>query len=485
MVAREADARTALQKLFGSSNLPQQKPASATPAEQAGMALRHLFRAEIQKALHPPKAATRMEEMHGQISRLLDQVAPADKMETNQDGAQTQSPKSGMSFRPPERKGRAAQMVDIAAQTDPLLTPMRFVDPPANEIPPQEELQPEGARRLKLVFQENNREAENLRNNVKQARSRLQVLDAETTRLTRELKLCRKSLWEQQREQSNTDGKISSIIAQRAADLDEEQGKELVRLEEEERSLAQELSEARQVAGKWSNIARRQEEMLKQERDQAKEDDVHKILLRHPAGEVFLPPMLPNDGSDDMSDDEYYRDAPRGPFRGRRDEEEPTLASSDEDDYRPQQDRTPPPPPTQQWRAPLSGDADKESEGASTVTSPSGSESLRGSPQAADAGRGRMLGAPGAPANTAAASAAPANTADSDSDSEDDFLVKSSSNSKPTANQEEKPREAMKTTPPLPGLSGGLGARSQMPNLSADSAEEISSEEGLDTSRSV
>merc|ERR1719258_580126 len=88
--------------------------------------------------------------------------------------------------------------------------------------------------------------------------------------------------------------------------------------------------------------------------------DVQRILNKHPAGEVFLPKMDHGSDSDDGSDDDYYREAPK---RG-----EVQLASSDEDDFsgsgRPLGGATPP-PPSQQWRSVTCDDDGDASEGSS------------------------------------------------------------------------------------------------------------------------
>lgn len=560
MAKKEVDARAALQALFsaGRPSTPTGAGSHTSSAEQAGLALRHLFRADIQKALHPPKAAKSISEMHSQISRLLDEVAPAnggkektraigpawtrgemerpagerhmgghsesfyteeqqrrlgvdergqpqadlfDKMDTNHDGVISRDEfnkavKSGVlepgniDFQPPERKGRSMKSMkqaDIGVQTDPVLAPMRWFEPPPDkvpELPKQPSEIPRG--RLRLIFQENTDDCKKLRQTVAEGRKKLFELDKETTRLTQELKRGRKALWESQREQSSTDSKIGSHIKQRTVETDAAQAQELARLEAQERELAQELSEARQVAGKWMNIAKRQDEMIKQERDSASDDDPHKILLRHPAGEIFLPPMLPNDGSDDSSDDGYpYRDGPRNPRSAGRGGPRPGIQlnddSDEDDDYGSGGSTTasagggPPPPPSQRWRDTI----DNESEG-SAVTSPSGSESLGGTPKGENIGRGPMLGSSAMP-GSAASRQIRGSSSNSESYSEDEAPVK-----KPVERSVESRDQAMKTTPPLPDLtSGPARGRTEMSSLAVDSAEEISEEDDLDSSRSV
>ena len=83
-----------------------------------------------------------------------------------------------------------------------------------------------------------------------------------------------------------------------------------------EEALADELSQARASTQRWASVAKRQDLMLQQEREEQR-GDAQSILAKHPAGEVFW-----SLASDSESDEEPRRRP--GPS-------EVTLGSSDEE----------------------------------------------------------------------------------------------------------------------------------------------------------
>mmetsp|Transcript_42228 Transcript_42228/g.134092 ORF Transcript_42228/g.134092 Transcript_42228/m.134092 type:complete len:381 (+) Transcript_42228:530-1672(+) len=214
-----------------------------------------------------------------------------------------------------------------------------------------------------------------LRSQVQDMRRRLLQMDGTVTRLTAELKRSRRELWTQQREQSGQEAQIAQILAGRADELSPDVRTEEERLVREEAELAQQLSEARAQAARWSSVARRQDSMLQQERDQQK-GDAHSILAKHPAGEVFLP-NLPHDTD---SDDGYEMDGPRKlsvNHRGGSAQEDVSLGTSDEDEEALKGPSRRPPP-----RVPLGLDSEKdddESDGGSSLVSPSAESMSNGS----------------------------------------------------------------------------------------------------------
>lgn len=241
---------------------------------------------------------------------------------------------------------------------------------PAAKVPtptPVPEPAPKAAPRVrKMVYEEATEEAQNLRQEVQDVRRKLARLDAETTKLTAQLKGSRTTFVSQVREQCKVEAKVASVLKGNAAKLPAQAVREEEELNQEVAKLSQELHEAKKEGAKWAGVAKRQEEMLQEESDAAK--GAESLLARHPCGDVFLTPY-PDDGSDDGG---YYGDG--GPRRhGRRDDV--ALGSSDEDDYearRGRHERSVPQPPGQKWRSPLGHEDGDDSDGSS-MPSPSGS----------------------------------------------------------------------------------------------------------------
>jgi len=310
--------------------------------------------------------------------------------------------------------------------------------------------------------------ADTLRQQVAEERRRLFNLDTQTTTLTRELKMLRISHWghrracclkEQQIEEHFVASKAQ--LGSNGSDHDPQAEKETLAKKREELLLA------KQEAKRWSKQARRLDAELQQQFRGG--GDVQRILLRHPSGEVFLPPMGSGGDSDDGSDD----DGDRMHMSDRRGV---ALASSDEEEEFTGGGRPlggggePPKPPSPQWRS-VSGNRDEELDDdtprgsdASSVTSPSGESGGRPSPAGAASGN-RLAGG------------LLVKKADSDSASsdEDQAVAKKPWAAGPTST----------TVPPLPGLSGPDGApkAAAVPKLAlrsagaVDDVEEVSSEE--------
>jgi len=254
------------------------------------------------------------------------------------------------------------------APLQPRPSPAPAKPPPQEKAPePVVEPSPKAAPRVrKMVFEENTEVAESLRQEVEDVRKRLAGLDAETTKLTAQLKGSRESFVRQLREQSKVEAQIAGLLKSNASKLPTQANQEEEDLTREVAKLAQELQDAKKEGAKWAGVAKRQEEMLQEESDAAK--GAESLLAKHPSGEVFLTPY-PDSGSDDGG---YYGDAgPRRP--GRRDDV--ALGSSDDEDYDPRRgrhERSVPQPPGQKWRSPLGYDDDDDSDGSS-MPSPSGS----------------------------------------------------------------------------------------------------------------
>jgi len=311
--------------------------------------------------------------------------------------------------------------------------------------------------------------ADSLRQQVVEERQRLFNLDSQTTALTRELKMLRISHWGHRRTWCHKEQQIEEHFVANRGQLkvngsvqDDQAEKESLAKKREELLLA------KHEAKRWSKQARRLDMELKQQ------FHVQRILLRHPAGEVFLPPN-PDPDSDDGSDDDDDR-MHMGDRRG------VALASSDEEEEfigggRPLNGGG-------EWRS-VNANRDEEFDDdtpaaseASSVTSPSGESGGRPSPTGA-ASRNRLTGGPSVP-----------KVADDSDSSEDD-----KANSK-------KPWAAgptSTTVPPLPGLSGpdgapkaaaapkvGLRSAADVDDVEEVSSEEIYSQDGDDeTSQSV
>jgi len=158
---------------------------------------------------------------------------------------------------------------------------------------------------------------------VLEASKALRAKDNMVTQLTQKLKQCRKEVWDLQCEANAADLRVARILQQNSAKLPENYRREFEELKEKEEELADVLAVARAEAQRWASVAKRQDAMLQQEREEQRGADAKSILMKHPAGEVFWMP-----GPDSDSED----DAAMMPVRRRA--EDVTLGSSDEDSDR-------------------------------------------------------------------------------------------------------------------------------------------------------
>jgi len=444
------DARSALQALLTTSKASPEEPSVNGGADgQPGTALRRLFRADIQRSLRPPAQASQLAaELESQVSRLLAQapVAPAEKH----------------SVAPPPPPPAVEQVV-LGDDED---------DEEDEEDEEEELLEEQRPRpRRKLIREEV--QAADLRGQVAVARRRLHDLDFEVTALTRRLREGRQAAWNQQKLHSSAEAKIAQALAARSGELKKEAVDEMKVLEKEELKLRQSLGEVKAQASRWYQEARHQDAILQQERDAQKGGDAHRILARHPAGEVFLPSFP----SDNDSDDDYYDGPPprRPPppssaaaaSNGRRAAAgDSSDEDSDKDSY--QRPRSaggggPPPPP----RRLDDSDSDRdESEAGSSMVSPAGeSGSLSGMLDKSGEDHAAVTNA-GPPARASKA------RSDSESSSEDEDPGPAWKSAAPAASSTTAPAEA--PVPPLPAVE----RRPLRPD--EDDVEEVSSEEIVD-----
>ncbi|CAJ1360208.1 unnamed protein product [Effrenium voratum] len=251
--------------------------------EQASHALRQLFRSNglaPKSGDHP--------EMDAKLATLLDRVL----------------------------KHGTAGTAKLEAPAPAMESPVELAEKMGDEVVKQP--LPEIPKR-RLVLPQEGGLAAPMKVRVKEARKALQAKDAMVTQLTHKLKLCRKEVWALQCETNAADVKVGRILLQREAELPERFRQQLAELKVKEEALADQLSEARANAQRWASVAKRQDAMLQQEREER--SDVQSILAKHPAGVVFFSP-----GADSDSEEETGK---------RRNATEVTLGSSDEDSYRP------------------------------------------------------------------------------------------------------------------------------------------------------
>lgn len=437
MAEPEVDARAALQALFAAtrpktpqgSNIFDEAADGESAAQRAGVALRHLFRGEMQKAVHPPAAAERLKEIEAQVGKLLDQVSPSAK------------------FKPPARPRttlKSKSGVDMEVQTVLMHVPIPrdIKDPVMPE--PIPDLDAGRARPTLCKIPDKSENGLAMRQKCNDARKLILELDNEVTAAKAQLTVMRKKHWERQRYKCAKDREVETVFAANAHKLPSNGA---AHSQEELAKHQSELCSAKQEAAQWSKRARRLDAELQQQFRGVSE--VQKILLRHPAGEVFLPPMGGDNDSDAGSDDEYYR---RGDVQ---------LASSDEE-------HSPPPPPSQQWR-PTNVDPDESASEASSMTSPSGESCGLPSPTGESAPRHRLAAGPSVQKPGS----------DTESSDEDNVAPKRKS---PTGEQS-------KPVPPLPGLAAlngsdkpaaappGAAAATAKAGAGLNDPEEVSSED--------
>lgn len=178
-----------------------------------------------------------------------------------------------------------------------------------------------------LVVKGEGQAAKALRVQVQEARSCLHNFDKEVTSLTQELKKSRTRMWVQQREHCNTEAQLEGLLRERRSAISSELLQEEERLRQQETQLNHELNEVRASIVRWSQVAKRQDAMLQQDRD-AQRPDAQRILAKHPAGEIFWPNMAADTDSEDG-----YDDGPkRGAWNRGGGQEDISLGSSDEDE---------------------------------------------------------------------------------------------------------------------------------------------------------
>eukprot|EP00440_Ansanella_granifera_P006698 gb/GFBE01007260.1/.p1 GENE.gb/GFBE01007260.1/~~gb/GFBE01007260.1/.p1 ORF type:complete len:444 (+),score=107.74 gb/GFBE01007260.1/:1-1332(+) len=433
-----ADARAALQALLSTNKSPS-KTGGQDLKDQASQALRHLFRNDFTSALKPTKTDASLLEIEAKLLRLVEKAPQGNGTESGF------NPPARVPAAKPTAKKPKLSPEDILATMEPEKLP----EPLPRNL------------RQKLYLDEEAGTTAGLRVRLKENRKALLNQDRKVTALTAKLKQCRKDVWEQRMRQNLAELKHMRIIKTRLSELPPEMQKELEENEASESQLAEELSEARANAQRWVSVAKRQDGMLQQEREAQRGGDAMSIIAKHPAGEVFLPPNL----NDSDSEEEEVR-------RPRRGREDVSLGSdSEDDDYTSTvASATATLQRSQMLGRQVSADSDEESVGSSVV-SPSGeSGSINFPDKASDSGS--IASSPAGAAPKAPAAATRRLAAHDDSTSEEEVEKVEKNTSGPAAAQ-------ARPVPPLPGLSA-VGR----PNVQ-DEAEEVSSDECMETSRSI
>ncbi|CAK9106904.1 GDT1-like protein 1 [Durusdinium trenchii] len=267
------------------------KPSSEGSKEQASQALRQLFRSN---GLAKSGDVSGHPEIDVKLAALLDRVlkVPGDA--------------SGSSSTP---KSSAARMETWRTESPEELAEKMGPEPvrkPLPELP-----------KKRLVLPEEGGLSAPMKVRVKNACEALEKKDKTVTQLTLNLKQCRKEVWKLQCEANAADMKVARLLQKREGELPEEYREELERLKDKEEALADQLSHARANAQRWASVAKRQDAMLQQEREEQR-GDAHSILAKHPAGEVFW-----SQESDSESEEERRRPGPSEVTLGSSDEESP------------------------------------------------------------------------------------------------------------------------------------------------------------------
>lgn len=448
MTAAHEDAKAALKSLLAATQSSRSKENSSAnqDKDKAGLALRQLFRTDFIRALQPAEADVRQADIEAKLSRLLEK---ASKNGTNG--------QKDLNFKPPARVSETQQK--------PQRKPRENLHELCEKLGPEPYDKPKPAppRRSVVVEDEAGRSA-GAKVKLRQARKELNSMDKRVTELTRNLRECRKSVWEQQRVLDNADYHCSRLISERADEFPAADKKELEELDAKCSKLSEELSEARTEHARWLAVAKRQDGMLQQEREAQKGGDAQAILARHPAGEIFLPPM-PTDS--DSEDEPEPRRRPAQQQQQQRRNENVSLGSSDED----------------------------EEDFSSTVTSATRAlEQSKRLGRVESASDDESIGS-SAPSPSAASGSGPVQ---SDSESAKPSpknaapkaipAARSSANDSTSEEEEEVEKEEKTTTgkpvPSLPDLAGMMIRQRPVVAAQEDSAEEVSSEE-IETSRSV
>jgi len=282
-------AKVALRKLVAMSAPANGKTTSEGSKEQASQALRQLFRRN-----GVPKSGDEAGEMEVKFATLLDRVLKP---------ASGSAAASSSTRRPPGSTGPVESPEELAEKMGP--EPYKR---PLPELP-----------KRPLVLKEEGGFSAPMKLKVIEARKALQKKDQTVTQLTLSLKQCRKEVWKLQCEANAADMKVARLLEKREGELPEDFRDELERLKDKEEELADQLSSARANAQRWASVAKRQDAMLQQEREEQR-GDAHSILAKHPAGEVFW-----TFASDSESEDASPRRRPEVTRSG----------SSDEDSDRP------------------------------------------------------------------------------------------------------------------------------------------------------
>lgn len=286
-------AKIALRKLMAMSKTANGNATSEGSKEQASQALRQLFRRNGAAKDDAGEAG----EIDVKLATLLDRVLKPT-------GASSSSSSKGPM---PVTKPAMETPEELAEKMGP--EPYRK---PLPDIP-----------KRRLVLPEEGGLSAPMKVKVKEARKALQKKDQTVTQLTLSLKQCRKQVWDLQCEANAADMKVARMLQKREGELPEEYREELERLKDKEEEIADQLSTARANAQRWASVAKRQDAMLQQEREEQR-GDAHTILAKHPAGEVFW-----TFGSDSDSEEASPARRRDGPTEVTRD------GSSDEDSYRP------------------------------------------------------------------------------------------------------------------------------------------------------
>ncbi|CAE7213718.1 unnamed protein product [Symbiodinium sp. KB8] len=290
--AREDKAKmasSALRKLMALSKSGSAKSGSdaAGSREQASLALRELCR-----GLVPKSGEQDINEMDAKFQALLEKIL---------------AQRGELAPAPVASAVSAEDPLELAEKLGP---------------EPVEAKKPEPLRR-RLVLTEEGGMLASVRVKVLEASKALRAKDNMVTQLTQKLKQCRKEVWDLQCEANAADLRVARILQQNSEKLPEKYRREFEELKEKEEELADVLAVARAEAQRWASVAKRQDAMLQQEREEQRGADAKSILMKHPAGEVFWMPGPDSDSEDDAA-----------MMQVRRRAEDVNLGSSDEDSDR-------------------------------------------------------------------------------------------------------------------------------------------------------
>lgn len=148
-------------------------------------------------------------------------------------------------------------------------------------------------------------ERDSLRNSLTSLRGQLGRRDSQTTELHRQLRQCQEALWNQKLEASSASKRLQEVLTDPER-VPAVQADEMRQLHQQVEELATAHAEALGSTRHWQWIARRQRAFLVQ--NEKMEPGIREILMRHPAGEVFVvpPPVILDEDRED--------DATKGPW---------------------------------------------------------------------------------------------------------------------------------------------------------------------------